>query len=108
MFQEIKSNCSFQSNILLLNKKRKSSESSFKSTEDELVYEKDNNIESYIKNKELIEKVIEVNLENDEFFAVVQKRMKNGKIKVEKINTKELKKENPWALIKFYENNNII
>ena len=49
--------------ILLLNKKRKSSESSFKSTEDELVYEKDNNIESYIKNKELIEKVIEVNLE---------------------------------------------
>jgi len=42
MFQEIKSNCSIQSNILLLNKKRKSSESSFKSTEDEL-YEKDNN-----------------------------------------------------------------
>ena len=107
MLQDIKSYCSIQSDKQLLNKKRKSSESSFKSTEDEL-YEKENNIESYIKNKELIEKVIEVNLENDEFFAIIQKRMKNGKIKIEKINTKELKKENPWALIKFYENNNII
>ena len=109
MLQQIKSYCLIPSEKKLLNKKRKGSESSFKSTEDEINEGSAHTItESYIKNKELIEKVIEVNLENDEFFAIVQKRMKNGKIKVEKINTKELKKENPWALIKFYENNNII
>ena len=108
MLQQIKSYCLIPSEKKLLNKKRKGSESSFKSTEDEINEGSAQTItESYIKNKELIEKVIEVSLENGELFALVQKRMENGKIKLEKIKTKDFKNDNPWALIKFYENNNI-
>ena len=109
MLQQIKPYCLIDKEKSFLNKKRKSSDDSLINFEDE-IYEINENIinESYIRNKELIDKVIEVNLENDEFFAVVEKRMKNGKIKIEKINTKYLKNVNPWALIKYYEDNNII
>ena len=93
-----------------LNKKRKNSENSLKSTEDDINFNDRNNneiTESYIKNKEIMEKVIEINMENDEFVALVEKRMENGKIKFEKIKTKILKLENPWILINYYEQNNI-
>ena len=87
-----------QENILL-NKKRKNSESSLKSTEDN-----NKNIEYY---ENIKQKVLEINLEKDELVASVEKRLKNGKIKIEKIKTKDLKLENPWILINFYETSNI-
>ena len=87
-----------QENILL-NKKRKNSGSSLKSTEDN-----NKNIEYY---ENIKQKVLEINLEKDELVASVEKRLKNGKIKIEKIKTKDLKLENPWILINFYETSNI-
>ena len=87
-----------QENILL-NKKRKNSESSLKSTEDN-----NKNIEYY---ENIKQKVLEINLEKDELVASVEKRLENGKIKIEKIKTKDLKLENPWILINFYETSNI-
>ena len=87
-----------QENILL-NKKRKNSGSSLKSTEDN-----NKNIEYY---ENIKQKVLEINLEKDELVASVEKRLENGKIKIEKIKTKDLKLENPWILINFYETSNI-
>lgn len=87
-----------QENILL-NKKRKNSGSSLKSTEDN-----NKNIEYY---ENIKQKVLEINLEKDELVASVEKRSENGKIKIEKIKTKDLKLENPWILINFYETSNI-
>ena len=87
-----------QENILL-NKKRKNSGSSLKSNEDN-----NKNIEYY---ENIKQKVLEINLEKDELVASVEKRLKNGKIKIEKIKTKDLKLENPWILINFYETSNI-
>ena len=92
----------FEGNIFL-NKKRKNSISSLKSTEEDIKQFEDNNF----LNKGNNEKVIEVKVENEELVAIVEKKYKNGKIKIEEIKTKDLKLENPWILINFYENQNI-
>ena len=93
-----------------LNKKRKNSENTFKSTEDdinEIINDKNKIYDKYMTNNELREKVVKIFIEKDELVALVEKRMKNEKIKIETIKTKDLKLNNPWILIDFYENNNI-
>ena len=93
-----------------LNKKRKNSENTFKSTEDdinEIINDKNKINDKYMTNNELREKVVKIFIEKDELVALVEKRMKNEKIKIETIKTKDLKLKNPWILIDFYENNDI-
>ena len=91
----------------LLNQKRKNSESSLKSTEDDIEDLKEDFIfsEPFIKSKELNEKIISINKEKGELTAVVERKDEKGKIKKEKIKTKDLKKTNPWILINYYESN---
>ena len=91
----------------LLNQKRKNSESSLKSTEDDIEDLKEDFIfsEPFIKSKELNEKIISINKENGELTALVERKDEKGKIKKEKIKTKDLKKTNPWILINYYEYN---
>ena len=50
-----------------------------------------------------IEKTINVLKEGNNLIAEVTKKNNNGDIIHEKINTKDLKKMNPWVLINFYE-----
>ena len=93
-----------------LNKKRKNSENTFKSTEDdinEIINDKNKIYDKYMTNNELREKVVKIFIEKDELVALVEKRMKNEKIKIETIKTKDLKLNNPLILIDFYENNDI-
>ena len=97
-------------NKSFLNKKRKNSESSLKSTEDYDEIKKENIVddiisESYIREKETNEKILLVTYEKGELMALVERKEKDEKIKKEKIKTKELKKTNPWILVNYYENN---
>ena len=89
-----------------LNKKRKNSESSLKSTEEDLEEIKEESIisDSFIKSKESLEKILSVYLEKGELIALVEKTDKN-ETKKEKIKTKDLKKSNPWILVNYYESN---
>jgi len=90
-----------------LNKKRKNSESSLKSTEEDLEEIKEESIisDNFIKSKESLEKIISVNFEKGELIALVERKDKNERIKKEKIKTKDLKKSNPWILVNYYESN---
>ena len=90
-----------------INRKRKNSESSLKSTEEDIDEIKEESIlsENFIKNKELNEKIISVNFENGDLIALVERKEKDNKTKKEKIKTKDLKKTNPWILVNYYESN---
>lgn len=90
-----------------LNKKRKNSESSLKSTEEDLEEIKEESIisDNFIKSKESLEKIIAVNFEKGELIALVERKDKYDRIKKEKIKTKDLKKSNPWILVNYYESN---
>ena len=92
---------------VFLNRKRKNSESSLKSTEVDIEEINEENLlsEPFIKAKESNGKILSVNRENGELFALVEKKDKNGKIKTEKLKTKDLKKKNPWILVNYYEAN---
>jgi len=50
-----------------------------------------------------IEKTVNVFKEGNNLIAEVSKKDKNGEIIHERMNTKDLKILNPWALINFYE-----
>ena len=86
-----------------LNHKRKNSES----TEEDIKEINEESVisEPFIKAKESSEKIISVSLEKHDLIALVEKKENNGNIITEKINTKELKKKNPWILINYYESN---
>ena len=89
-----------------LGKKRKNSESSLKSTEEDYEEIKEESVlsDNFIKNKVSLEKIISVNFEKGELIALVEKKEKD-KIKKEKIKTKDLIKTNPWILVNYYESN---
>ena len=50
-----------------------------------------------------LEKILTVKLDNKALIAVVERRLKNGRIFKEIMSTEELKKTNPWILIEYYE-----
>ena len=50
-----------------------------------------------------LEKILTVKLDNKALIAVVERRLKNGRIFKEIMSTEELKKTNPWILIDYYE-----
>ena len=50
-----------------------------------------------------LEKILTVKLDNKALIAVVERRLKNGRIFKEIMNTEDLKKINPWILIDYYE-----
>ena len=50
-----------------------------------------------------LEKILTVKLDNKALIAVVERRLKSGRVLKEIMNTEELKKTNPWILIDYYE-----
>ena len=50
-----------------------------------------------------LEKILAIKLDNKILIAVVERRMKNGKINKEIMSTEDLRKTNPWILIDYYE-----
>ena len=50
-----------------------------------------------------LEKILAIKLDNKKLIAVIERRLKNGKINKEIITTEDLKKTNPWILIDYYE-----
>ena len=50
-----------------------------------------------------LEKILSVKLDNKALIAIVEKRLKNGRLFKEIMSTEELKKTNPWILIDYYE-----
>ena len=80
----------------LIGKKRKNSEKELK----EVILSKN---ESIFQIDHSLEKILAIKLENKSLIAVVERRLKNGKINKEIMTTEDLKKTNPWILIEYYE-----
>lgn len=79
----------------LIGRKRKESEKQLK--------ENNNKNEPLFQVDQSLEKILAIKLDNKNLIAVVERRMKNGKIDKEIMSTEDLKKINPWILIDYYE-----
>ena len=81
----------------ILGKKRKNSDETknleVRITDNKAIFEVDRSLE----------KILTVKLDNKALIAVVERRLKNGRIFKEIMNTEDLKKTNPWILIDYYE-----
>ena len=89
---------------LIKNNKRKNiKEKSNKESEISSNCETDGYTMHYFSVDYSIEKTVNVLKEGNNLIAEVTKKNNNGDIIHEKINTKDLKKMNPWVLINFYE-----
>ena len=100
----IMENKKYKNKKLLINNKRKRiKEKANKESEISTNSETDGYTMHYFLVDYSIEKTVNVIKEGNNLIAEVTKKNKNGDIINEKINTKDLKKMNPWVLINFYE-----
>ena len=89
--------------LLINNKRKRIKEKANKESEISTNSETDGYTMHYFLVDYSIEKTVNVIKEGNNLIAEVTKKNKNGDIINEKINTKDLKKMNPWVLINFYE-----
>ena len=106
MYEEANMNNKKSKNRNNLNKKRKRKSIKEKTSKESDISpncDTDGYLMKYFLVDYSIEKTVNVLKEGNNLIAEITKKNKNGDIIHEKINTKDLKKMNPWVLINYYE-----